>query len=159
MSTEPRFEPRTPAGDAFTSFVVEIASLGHFLTAAGEALAREGDQSLARWVVLEAVAAAPATVSDIARRRGMARQPVQRIADVLVSDGLATYRANPNHRRAQLLGLTPDGEAVLVRILTRQKAWADAHGAAIGIDALDRARELVASIRPLVSMPASSDRH
>jgi DNA-binding MarR family transcriptional regulator len=158
MSTERRFEARTPAGEAFTSFVVEVASLGHFLTAAGEALAREGDQSLARWVVLEAVAAAPATVSDIARRRGMARQPVQRIADVLVSDGLASYRANPNHRRAQLLGLTPGGEAVLARIITRQKAWADAHGAAIGIEALDRARELVASIRPLVSMPASSNR-
>jgi hypothetical protein len=57
-----------------------------------------------------------------------------------------------------LLCLTPEGEAVLARIITKQKAWADAHGAAIGIEALDRARELVASIRPLVSMPASSDR-
>src|ERR1700721_2316903 len=124
MSTERRFEPRTPAGDAFTSFVVEVASLGHYLTAAGEALAREGDQSLARWVVLEAVAATPATVSDIARRRGRARQPVQRIADGLVGDGPAPHRANPNHRRAQLLCLTPEGEAVLVRIITKQKAWA-----------------------------------
>jgi hypothetical protein len=30
-------------------------------------------------------------------------------ANVLVSDGLASYRSNPNHRRAQLLCLTPEG--------------------------------------------------
>src|ERR1700730_10336398 len=126
MSTERGFEPRTPAGEAFTSFVVEVAGLGHFLTAAGEALAREGDQSLARWVVLEAIATEPATVSEIARRRGMARQPVQRIADVLGDDGLAALGANPHHRRAKLLSLTPYGQEVLVRIAARQKAWADA---------------------------------
>jgi DNA-binding MarR family transcriptional regulator len=146
--------PRTAEGDAFTAFVVAVAGLGHFVTAAGEALAREGGQSLARWVVLEAIAAQPATVSDVALRRGMARQPVQRIADVLVADGLASYRTNPNHRRAQLLALTPEGEQVLSRIATRQTAWADAHGAAIGIVTLEQARDLLAAIRPQVSMPS-----
>ena len=95
--------PRTAEGDAFTAFVVSVSGLGHFVTAAGEALAREGGQSLARWVVLEAITEHPATVSEVARGRGMARQPVQRIADVLVEDGLASYQPNPNHRRAQLL--------------------------------------------------------
>ncbi|MFI5287745.1 MAG: MarR family winged helix-turn-helix transcriptional regulator [Candidatus Dormibacteria bacterium] len=157
MSNHPKPGARTPAGDAFTSFVVEVGGLGHFVTAAGEALAREGGQSLARWVVLEAIADEPATVSDIARRRGMARQPVQRIADALVDDGLAAYQANPHHRRAKLLALTPRGTSVLARIASKQKAWADAHGAAIGIDALARARELIAAIRPHISMPETTD--
>jgi DNA-binding MarR family transcriptional regulator len=157
MSNPEAIEPRTPEGDAFTAFVVEVASLGHYLTAAGEALAQVGDQSLARWIVLEAVADEPATVSEIARRRGMARQPVQRIADVLVSDGYALYRPNPNHRRAQLLALTPHGAAVLARISARQKQWADAHGKTIGLTTLVRARELLARIRPHVSMPEIAD--
>jgi DNA-binding MarR family transcriptional regulator len=146
-------EPRTRAGDAFTAFVVEVAGLGHFLTDVGEDLAREGGQSLARWVVLEAIAAEPATISAIGRRRGMARQPVQRIGDVLVSDGLAAYHDNPNHRRAKLLSLTPRGHAVLSRIAARQKSWADAHGAAIGSDALDQAREQLAGIRSRIAAP------
>jgi DNA-binding MarR family transcriptional regulator len=158
MSNVESIEPRTPAGDAFTAFVVEVASLGDYLTAAGEVLAQAGGQSLARWVVLDAIATEPATVSEIARRRGMARQPVQRIADVLVREGFASYRLNPHHRRAQLLVLSRRGEAVLVRIAAKQKAWADAHGAAIGLDALDRAREHLAKIRPLVSMPATAIR-
>ena len=43
---------------------------------------------------------------------------------------------------------------MLARITTRQQAWADALGAAIGIDTLERARDLLAAIRPHVSMPA-----
>jgi hypothetical protein len=37
----------------------------------------------------------------------LARQGVQRLADVLVRDGLAVYEPNPAHRRAKLLRLTP----------------------------------------------------
>lgn len=144
---------RTPAGDAFTAFVVEAAGLGHFVTAAGEALARHGGQTLARWVVLDAVAAQPATVAQIARLRGMARQPVQRVADSLVADRLAAFTPNPRHRRAQLLALTPEGRRVLSAVSVRQRTWADAHGARIGAEALERARALIAEIRPQITMP------
>ena len=146
---------RTTAGAAFTSFVVEAAGLGHFVTAAGEALARHGGQSLARWVVLDAVAEKPLTVAQIARVRGMARQPVQRIADVLVADGLATYKDNPRHRRARLLELTPRGRHALALISVRQADWANLHGARIGTERLHRARELLAEIGALIEMPAT----
>ena len=146
---------RTAAGDTFTAFVVEAAGLGHFVTAAGEALARDGGQTLARWVVLDAVSAQPATVAQIARRRSMARQPVQRVADSLVVDGLAAFSPNPRHRRAQLLTLTPEGRHVLSAISVRQRIWADAHGTRIGAEALERARALIAEIRPQITMPDS----
>ena len=152
---------RTRAGDAFTSFVVEAGGVGHLVTAAGEALARHGGQSLARWVVLDAVASDPATVAQVARQRGMARQPVQRVADVLVAEGLAAFKPNPRHRRAQLLTLTPRGRRALAKISGQQEAWADEHGERIGIERLERARALLAEIGPLISMPAppqTSDR-
>ncbi len=147
---------RTPEGEAFTSFVVEVATLGHFVTAAGESLARHGGQSLARWVVLDAIGERPLTVAQIGRARGMARQPVQRVADVLAEEGLASYQDNPQHRRARLLTLTARGREVLDAINARQAAWANAHGARVGIDKLRRAHQLVADMRKLIELPPQS---
>jgi DNA-binding MarR family transcriptional regulator len=73
------------------------------------ALGRLGGQALARWVILDAIENRPATVAQIARRRGIARQAVQRVADLLVGDGLAAYEPNPSHRRAKLLRPTAEG--------------------------------------------------
>jgi DNA-binding MarR family transcriptional regulator len=142
---------RSPAGDAFTSLVLEVAWLGGLFTAAGESLARVAGQSLARWVVLDAVADAPATVADVARRRRIARQAVQRVADLLVRDGLAVYQANPAHRRAQLLEPTQLGHEVLHGISVVQKAWADELGAEIGAEPLTRLAAEIAAIRGAVS--------
>ena len=40
---------------------------------------------------------------------GLARQSVQRVADVLVEERFCSYEENPGHRRAQLLRITPRG--------------------------------------------------
>jgi len=145
---------RTEAGEVFTSCVVEVARLGHLVTAAGEALARHGGQTLARWVVLDAVAGTPLTVADIGRARGMARQPVQRVADLLVEDGLAVFKDNPRHRRAKLLTLTARGRRILDAINAEQAIWANAHGAKLGIATLEQARELASQLRSVIDMPA-----
>jgi DNA-binding MarR family transcriptional regulator len=124
--------PRTPAGDAFTTLLGQVIALTRRFTTAGEALAKPAGQTLARWLVLEAVQDAPATVAQIARGLHLARQGVQRLADLLVRDGLAAYEDNPAHRRAKLLRLTPQGRSALRSIQTAQRAWADALGAKIG---------------------------
>lgn len=69
------------------------------MTVAGELLAKRAGQTLARWLVLEAVEGAPSAVADVARRLGQAGQGVQRYADLLVSEGLASYLGNPRPRR------------------------------------------------------------
>ena len=71
-------------------------------------------------------------MAQIARAWWLTRQSVQRVADVLVRDGLATYEANPNHRRAKLLRITPAGLSALHEIRLRQRAWAESLGAQIG---------------------------
>lgn len=123
---------RTSAGDAFSMLVVQIFRLNGLLLSAGDALAEPAGQTSARWRVLAAVEEKPASVAQIARRWGFARQSVQRVADVLVHDGLAVYEENPNHRRAQLLVLTPEGRTALRRIQSAQSAWANALGEEIG---------------------------
>ena len=115
------------SGAAFTRFVMRVFPLNHRLTAAGEAIAHAADpqQTLARWIVLETIQAEPTTVADIGRRLGLARQGVQRLADALVAGGLATYVANPRHRRASLVQISPSGLATLRQIQAVQRAWAD----------------------------------
>ena len=89
-------------------------------------------QTSARWRVLAAIGEAPLSVAQIARAWWLTRQSVQRVADVLVRDGLAVYEANPNHRRAKLVRITPAGLAALHEIRLRQRAWAESLGAQIG---------------------------
>jgi DNA-binding MarR family transcriptional regulator len=135
---------RTPAGDAFSALVVQVFQLDGLLTAAGDRLAGPAGQSSARWRVLASVEEAPATVSDIARSWGLARQSVQRVADALVAEGWAAYEDNPGHRRAQLVRLTPRGRRALRRIQAAQRSWADALGAEIGETDLRQASSVLA---------------
>ena len=133
------FVARTPAAVAMTEFVLQVVRLSALFQAKGEALARPSGQTLARWVALNAAAEGDATVAEISRRFGYARQSVQRVADLLVADGLAVYRDNPRHRRAKLLVPTRRGLEVILAINTRQQAWADALGSRIGEAELERA--------------------
>ena len=147
---------RTPAGDALTDLVMQVVRLIRDFTAAGEALAKPAGQTLARWLVLEAVQDQPATVAQIARRWHLARQGVQRLADLLVRDGLAVYEPNPAHRRAKLLRLTPEGRSTLLRVQAAQRTWADALGAELGEADLRRASAVLDRVLDAVRRPELS---
>ncbi|OKK02666.1 MarR family transcriptional regulator [Streptomyces sp. CB03234] len=88
---------------------------GQFL-AVSEKLARPAGLTAAWWQVLGAVLSEPLPVSGIARTMGITRQSVQRIADLLVHEGLAEYLPNPAHRRAKLLAPTHLGRVTVARI-------------------------------------------
>jgi DNA-binding MarR family transcriptional regulator len=123
---------RTAAGEAFSGLVVRIFRLNGLLAAAGDALARPAGQSSARWQVLAMVEEGDHTVAETARTLGLARQSVQRTADLLEAEGLVRYVDNPRHRRARLIRLTREGRAVLGRIQAAQRPWADELGAGVG---------------------------
>src|SRR5215831_1072257 len=92
---------RSPAGDALSALAVRVLRLSGLLNAAGDALARPAGQTAARWQVLAAAENAPVTVAQIARMLNLARQSVQRLADVLADEGLVAYDDNPDHLRAK----------------------------------------------------------
>ncbi|MEZ2130391.1 MULTISPECIES: MarR family winged helix-turn-helix transcriptional regulator [unclassified Sinorhizobium] len=123
---------RTPEGDAFAEFSISVLRLAGHLTAEGDALAKPAGQTSARWQVLAAADHAPMSVADAARALGLARQGVQRIADILESEGLIAYRANPAHQRAKLMELTQQGRVALSEISKRQAVWANRLGAEFG---------------------------
>jgi DNA-binding MarR family transcriptional regulator len=78
----------------------------------------------ARWQVLGAVLPEPLPVSGVARAMGLTRQGVQRIADLLVEQGLAEYRPNPAHQRAKLLAVTEAGRQAVRRIQPGHREFA-----------------------------------
>ncbi|MEU1281036.1 MarR family winged helix-turn-helix transcriptional regulator [Streptomyces sp. NPDC005805] len=104
---------------------------GRFLSVS-DGLARAGGLTAARWQVLGAVLRAPQSVAGIARAMGITRQSVQRVADVLVGQGLAEYRENPAHRRAKLLHATERGRDAVRSIDPGHAALADRLLTALG---------------------------
>ena len=134
---------RTAAGDAFSALVTRLFRLNGLLAAEGESLARPAGQTTARWQVLAMVENGPATVAQTARTLGLARQSVQRLADVLEAAGLVTYTDNPHHRRARLVGLTDAGKRALTEIQAAQRPWADTIGGAVGERDLRKATEVL----------------
>jgi DNA-binding MarR family transcriptional regulator len=131
------------AGEVLTSLIVPVIRLEAHFSRAGEAIAAAGGQTLARWLVLETVADAPATVAQIARRLDLTRQSVQRVADLLERDQLTRYAVNPAHQRSQLVRITPVGRKNLSTIQRAQRAWADRVGSEIGEAELRQASSVV----------------
>jgi DNA-binding MarR family transcriptional regulator len=102
----------------------------------------------AQWHVLSVLAGAPATVSQVARRLGQARQSVQRIADDLVARGDVRPVPNPDHVRSPLLEITGTGSALLARLWDRSRPARVTMLADAGIDSadLDRAATTLAAL-------------
>ncbi|HSW77684.1 MAG TPA: MarR family winged helix-turn-helix transcriptional regulator [Candidatus Chromulinivoraceae bacterium] len=109
--------------DPLSRLAIAIFHAHGLLLRNGDRLTKELGQSSARWQILGSISQESQTVASIAKRIGHARQSVQRIADVLVKDNLATYAINPAHKRARLLVLTPQGVLVLNDIYTQNAAW------------------------------------
>ncbi|WP_320670944.1 MarR family winged helix-turn-helix transcriptional regulator [Patulibacter defluvii] len=141
--------PESEAGAALTAVILETFRLNGRLQKVAQRLAAEGGITAAWWQVLGGVLDQPRSVADVALRMGMTRQGVQRVADLLVADGLAEYRPNPAHRRAKLLACTEAGYWAIRRISLAQHPWAARIGAAVGADEL---RAAVATMERLVAV-------
>lgn len=108
--------------DAWSEFVLAVFDINGLIVQAGERISRPLGQSAARWQVLGR-AFRPQTVAEMAAEMGHARQSVQRVADVLETEGLIAYRPHPTDRRTKLVELTRRGHDVLSAIYQRQVAW------------------------------------
>ncbi|MGQ4388957.1 MarR family winged helix-turn-helix transcriptional regulator [Streptomyces sp. SAS_270] len=118
--------------DLLSRTALGVFRLNGQLLAVSEELARPAGLTAAWWQVLGAVLREPLPVSGIARVMGMTRQGVQRVADLLVREGLAEYLPNPAHRRAKLLTPTEQGRAAIARIGPGHAALADRLAEALG---------------------------
>ncbi|MEU1011012.1 MarR family winged helix-turn-helix transcriptional regulator [Streptomyces sp. NPDC005890] len=105
--------------DEAALLVADVFEAAGALRRLGERTADAEGLTQARWQVLSVVSEDPLTVPQAARRLGVSRQNVQRVANDLVAFGLAAYASNPDHRGSPLLTLTPRGKTSLARLTDR----------------------------------------
>lgn len=127
--------------------VAEVFELAGALRRDGEATARSAGQTQARWQVMWIAATGRLSVAMIARRLGLARQSVQRVADAIVADDLATFEPNPDHQRSPLLILTDGGQHALEQINDAGRIRNLSNAAILGDDGITHLRELLARYR------------
>jgi DNA-binding MarR family transcriptional regulator len=133
--------------DELALLVADVFELAGALRSAGEELAAVAGQTQARWQLLSVASEGDWTVAQAARRLGVSRQAVQRVADVLVDEGLARYEDNPRHRRSAHLRLTADGHRALAAITTASQGWLTRVADRLSAEDLRRTRERLAEIR------------
>ena len=144
----------TPEQELLSGLAKTTFRLNGQLLAVGEELARPVGLTAAWWQVLGAVLRAPLPVSGIAREFGITRQSVQRVADILVQQGLAEYVPNPAHRRAKLLRPSDQGREAVRRISPAHADLADRLVKELGSEELRRT--LVALSRLSAALDSAS---
>lgn len=135
---------------------LEVFRANGALIAAGDALVAPLGLTSARWQVLGAIAEAEGGLptAGIARNMGLTRQSVQRVVDDLAERGLVRFAANPHHKRAKLVQLTPAGATAFAAASARWAPLADALVAAIGATAADGAAETLHALRRALATAA-----
>jgi DNA-binding MarR family transcriptional regulator len=116
---------RTPEGQLATEVILSTFRANGLLLAAGDELTATTGLTPARWQVLGALALAerPLTVPQIARRMGLTRQSVHATVGRLLAAGLLELAPNADHRRSQLVAMTPAGREAYHALDRRQAVW------------------------------------
>jgi DNA-binding MarR family transcriptional regulator len=141
-------ETANSAADAIVKLISQSYRLNSRLQATADRMARDVGLTGTRWQVLNAVdqATRPATISDIARWMGLARQSVQQVANVLAEDGLIAYQPNPKHQRAPHVVVTKKAAKLLEQLDERRFAWARTVAATLAVDDIEVANEILRAV-------------
>jgi DNA-binding MarR family transcriptional regulator len=124
--------------------VADVLECSGALRRYGDALTRPLDQTEVRWAVLSVLSGGAHTVPQVARRLGVTRQSVQRIANLLAAEGLIEGAANPDNARSPLFRLSKRGEEVLNAITRAADPWLRRVGEELSLEDLRRARAALA---------------
>lgn len=137
-------EPTAPT-DPWTLFVLSVFRLNGQIVEASESISGSVGQTSSRWQVLGS-AYVPQTAAEIARTLGISRQGVQRVANVLIGEGLLESSPHPTDQRTFLLGLTVRGRAVMAEIYSQQLNWSSAVERTLDVDRIKKATELLTEL-------------
>lgn len=140
---------RTSAGELLTDMILEIFRLNGVLLDAGNRITAPHGLTSARWQVMGAIdlAGQPMTVAQIARRMGLARQGVQRIANELEAKGMVQFEENIDHKRAKLVTLSKKGQRVIAQINEAQFEWVNGLSSGLSEKNIKQSFKLMQAVR------------
>ena len=141
-------ETHTPAGSAATELIIEVFRLNGDLLKSGDQLVKSLNLTSARWQVIGALVLAdePQTVPQIARRMGLTRQAVQRIANDLAKRKFMSFRECRTDRRTRLLAPTPRVREMYRRATERQVRWVNEICGCLKADDIRKAKVVVTAL-------------
>ncbi len=116
---------RTPKAEALRHLILNLLELSGAMEVKGQQITKPHALSLSHWKVLTAAGCDTFTVSQIARRMGLSRQAVQKIANTLVQEGLVQYVDNPDHKTSPILELTKKGRTLDEAIVKDHVQWSN----------------------------------
>jgi DNA-binding MarR family transcriptional regulator len=149
-------QPRT-AEETLPLLIADVFEAAGMLRRAGDTLAGRVGQTQSRWQLLSVVSEGDWTVAAAARRLGISRQAVQKVANALARDGLMSFEMNPTHRRAPLLGLTPTGRQALASITASTQTWHTRVSHGLSAEDLETARRLLSTLSARAVPAAEAD--
>lgn len=140
---------RTPSGEALSSLMLDLLKLGSLVATAGDRLVARLALTTARWQILGTIARAERAqpVAWLARDLGANRQNIQRIVNDLHKEGLVAFEANPHHRRAQLVVLTPKGRETLDATMRLQAPWINSLSDGLLVEDIETTRRVMTALR------------
>ena len=140
---------KTAAGSALTDLMLDLFRLNSQILTAGDRLVAGLGLTSARWQVLGAIIEAdrPQPVAWLARDLGANRQNVQRIANDLHKEGLVVFKANPHHRRAQLVVLTDKGRQVFEAAMDLQTPWVNSLSDGLPVKDIKTVHRVISAVR------------
>lgn len=135
-------------GDALTRLLVDVFRLNGALLGAGDRIVADLGLTSSKWQVLSVIANAPAPlpIASIARNMGLSRQGVRQTVSDLDASGLVGLAANPHHRRASLVVLTPAGRHRHDLAKARWTRWLSGLGEGEATDTLESAARLMRNV-------------
>lgn len=140
---------RTGEGESLTALILEVFRINGELLSAGNQLTKPMGLTSARWQVMGAIdlAGQPLTVAHIARRMGLARQGVQRIAHDLEKLGMVRFETNLDHKRSPLVCISEEGKEIMLRVDEAQAQWVNNLATGLNQEQIDQALQLLETIR------------
>ena len=141
-------------GSVFEHLMQECFKLNRNLVDVAKHLTEDLGVTGSQWGVLGALGQgdAPRTIAEAARRMGLTRQSVQRVADALAAQGLIEYLPNSADRRAKLAEVTEDGRRLLAELESRQLDWANRTAGDLSRANIEEAMRLVKQIRERIGI-------
>ncbi len=113
---------RNDTAERFTKFTKALFAANTMVLKYGDLVTGKYQQSSTRWRVLGNIEPCPLTVSQIAKLTGYTRQSIQRLADALVDEGLATYEPAVDQRTKNVC-LTEKGRELLEKLAEYENEW------------------------------------
>ena len=141
---------RNDISERFTQFTRALFAANNMVLKHGDLVTGKYQQTSARWRILGNIEPEPLTVSQIAKLTGYTRQSIQRLADELVKEGLATYESTTDQRTKDVC-ITEKGRELLEQLANYENEWVARITQTLSVEELTELAQALEKVRAVLA--------